>query len=626
MSVYSKIALVPLLFCLSCAPKSVKETTGTAMIKGDESDSWLEQAKFGMFIHWGLYSVPAGNWKGAEVPWYAEWLQRTKRIPIDDYSQIAKEFDPKGFDAEEWVALAKRAGMKYIIITAKHHDGFAMYDSNISTYDIADASPFGRDPLAELAAECQKEGIKLCFYYSNEQDWHEPGARGNFWDFKPPTAMQFQQYLDEKVKPQVKELLTEYGPIGIIWFDTPKIITAEQSEQLYDLVHATQKNTLVNGRVGNGYGDYICYGDNDLPAAVIEQPWETIGTMNDTWGYSTHDSNWKSTKQLLQLLTQIVSKGGNYVLNIGPTGEGTIPDDYKKRLREIGSWLKVNGEAIYGAGTTPLGSEKSWGTITTQPGKLYVHIYDWPKEKLIIPGLSTTIKKAYLLDDKSIAVPAKIIRNMGENIPGLELGLPMEAPDPYVSVVVLEIGEEPAVVDEIVPDQDGSILLESFMATAKDPAMNGELETHEGGVIADWNRTSLTLDWDFTVLEPGTYDIVLVGSSSYWFGWDPGHTVSANFGDTILTKRTTDDGRRNNLRSWVAPDVLTALGQVTFKTSGTKNLSFSVEKFPVGNKVPFRFRSIQLIPIDQNFWKSKPGFTEPTKTVLEQMKNAGIEF
>ncbi len=223
---------------------------------------WWRDARFGMFIHWGLYAVPAGEWKGKQIPGIGEWIMNRARIPVDEYEQLATQFNPVNFNAEEWVRVAKDAGMKYITITAKHHDGFAMFGSKASRYNIVDATPFHRDPLKELAAACQKAGIKLCFYYSQTQDWHEPDADGNTWDFPDESKKDFAKYLKEKAIPQVRELLTNYGPIGMIWFDTPRKITKEQSEELAALVHQLQPQCLVNGRVGHNAGDYDSAGDN----------------------------------------------------------------------------------------------------------------------------------------------------------------------------------------------------------------------------------------------------------------------------------------------------------------------------------------------------------------------------
>jgi len=313
---------------------------------------WWREARFGMFIHWGLYAIPAGVWKGKDVAGIGEWIMRRAEIPVTEYEQLTEKFNPVQFNAKTWVGIAKKAGMKYIVITAKHHDGFALYDSPCSEYDIVDATPYRKDPMAALARECRKAGIKLCFYYSQWQDWHEPNGANNDWDFDE-SAKDYAKYIRGKVRPQVTELLTQYGPIGLIWFDTPGQITRGQSLSLKRLVHTLQPKALVSGRVGNELGDYGSLGDNQIPGGRVTGDWETPATMNDTWGFKTKDHNWKSVKTLLYLLVDLASKGVNYLLNVGPTKEGIIPKSSVDRLTAIGTWMKVNSEAIYGTGANP---------------------------------------------------------------------------------------------------------------------------------------------------------------------------------------------------------------------------------------------------------------------------------
>src|SRR5690349_2759768 len=307
---------------------------------------WFRNAHFGMMIHWGLYSVPAGTWKGKRIEGLGEWIMNHAKISVKEYEQLAPQFDPEKFNAEEIVRIAKNAGMKYIVITSKHHDGFAMYHSKVSKYNIYDATPFHRDPMKELADAAQKAGIKLCFYYSQTQDWHEPDAVGNTWDFKDDSKKDFEKYLKEKVEPQVRELLTNYGPIGLIWFDTPRNITKEQSKELVDLVHSIQPDCLVSGRVGHGLGDYDSAGDNQISVGKVKRVWETPVTMNDTWGYKSYDQNWKPVSVLIRQLVQVASQGGNYLLNVGPTSEGLIPQPSVDRLKAVGDWMKVHSDAV----------------------------------------------------------------------------------------------------------------------------------------------------------------------------------------------------------------------------------------------------------------------------------------
>ena len=334
---------------------------------------WFTEGKFGMFIHWGPYSVLGGEWKGHRIEQgdIAEWIMQRFQIPVEEYRKVAATFNPTGFNARDWVALAKSTGMKYIIITSKHHDGFAMYDSEVSNYNIVDYTPFNRDPLKELSEACAEAGIKLCVYYSHREDWEHPYAYGNTWDFdSSQTNLDvmdypelFRKYLDEKAIPQLKELLTNYGPLGIVWFDRG-MYTQEQGKEFADLVHTLQPGCLVNGRVGHYdkelLGDYQSMTDNGMPIGGIEEYWETPQTLNDTWGYSKQDQNWKSPEEIIRRMVTIVSNGGNYLLNVGPTGEGIIPAPSVGILTEVGKWMEINSESIYGTSPSPFSYQLPW--------------------------------------------------------------------------------------------------------------------------------------------------------------------------------------------------------------------------------------------------------------------------
>lgn len=413
--------------------------------------AWWREARFGLFIHWGLYAVPEGEWKGKPIPGLGEWIMNRAKIPVKEYEQLATQFNPVKFNAEEWVKVAEDAGMKYLVITSKHHDGFAMYHSKVSKYNIYDATPFKRDPLKELSEACARHGIKFGFYYSQAQDWHEPNGAGNTWDFGPDDKKDFDQYLRGKAEPQVKELLTGYGPICLIWFDTPRMMNKERSQRFIDIVHSLQPSTLIDGRLG-AEGDYRSMGDNRIPDTVVPGDWEVPATLNHTWGFKKDDNDWKSPEDLTFKLVDIVSKGGNYLLNVGPTAEGVIPQPSQDNLRAVGRWLKVNGEAIYGAGPTAFGYElgaidetqkdaagkplfvaKTDWRCTTKSGKLYVHVFKWPQQPLELTKVTGKITKAYLLADARKA-PLKI-RQEGDRV---SMSLPLKPPGEIASVVVLE--------------------------------------------------------------------------------------------------------------------------------------------------------------------------------------------
>lgn len=341
-----------------------------------------------MFIHWGLYAIPAGQWQGNAIPGIGEWIMLRARIPVREYERLASQFNPTQFDADAWVSLAKNAGQKYLTITAKHHDGFCMFDSQVTDYTIVKATPFGRDPMTELASACQRHGIRLCFYYSQTQDWHHPNGDGNDWDYDE-ASKDFDGYVEDYVKPQVRELLTNYGPVGLIWFDTPRRMTFEQSSSLVDLVHELQPDCLVNGRIGNGLGDYAETGDNAIPDSNQTMDWEVPATINDTWGYKSDDHNWKSAGQLLRKLVDCASKGGNYLLNVGPTAEGLIPEPSQERLLEVGRWLAVNGESVYGTSAGPV-QGVDWCRSTQRGDMVYIHSFDGPAHGQLRPPVAVS--------------------------------------------------------------------------------------------------------------------------------------------------------------------------------------------------------------------------------------------
>jgi alpha-L-fucosidase len=411
--------------------------------------AWWREARFGMFIHWGLYSQDGCFWKGQDGK--TEHMMRHLKIPLAEYAKIAAEFNPVKFDADAWVRTAKQAGMKYLVITTKHHDGFAMFRSKASDYDIVDRTPFRRDPLAELAAACRKHGLKLGVYYSLGRDWQDPdvptrdGYRSNTWDYPDESKKDFSRYFERKVKPQVRELLTGYGPIGIVWFDTPEKVSPAQSEELVRLIRELQPGAIVNARVGNRMGDYAVE-EQKVPEGGTPRPWETCMTLNRHWGWHKMDDEWKSSERLVQTLVDVASKGGNFLLNVGPTGEGLIPAPSVERLAEVGRWMKVNGEAIRGSAICPT-DRPTWGRCTARSGpggttRLYFHVFDWPVEgKLPLPALpaGSKVVSATLLAGGKRLVVREPARDAGKEPAGVVLELPRTEPDPLSSTVVVTV-------------------------------------------------------------------------------------------------------------------------------------------------------------------------------------------
>jgi alpha-L-fucosidase len=418
---------------------------------------WFREAKYGMFIHWGLYAIPAGEYKGQRSLGIGEWIMQRLKIPVREYEQFTKQFNPVKYNPDEWVQLAQDAGMKYIVITSKHHDGFALFKSAVSKYNVVDATPYKKDLLKQLADACAKRGMRLGFYYSQSQDWYEKDGAGNTWDFGPDTdangkeLKNYDAYLRGKAEPQVKELLTNYGPVALIWFDTPRFMQGERGQRFTDLVRQLQPNTLIDGRLGIE-GDYRSTGDNVIPPEASTEAWETPATLNHTWGFRKDDTDWKRPGEVTFKLVDIVSKGGNYLLNVGPTAEGIIPQASQDILRTVGRWLKLNGDAVYGAGMSPFGDEfGEWTSknakdvrgqklflannewrVTTKPGKLYFTFFAEPRASFEIPAMRNMLLRAYRLADK--APVALTVEPNGRT--SFALQRPML--DPMATVVVVE--------------------------------------------------------------------------------------------------------------------------------------------------------------------------------------------
>jgi alpha-L-fucosidase len=415
---------------------------------------WWRDAKFGMFIHWGVYSVPAGYYKDQPVKGIGEWIMNKGKIPMAEYHAFAKDFTADKFDAAQFVATAKNAGMKYIVITSKHHDGFAMFDTKVNGWNIVQATPFKQDPLKALAKECHKQGMKLGFYYSQAQDWNNGGsAAGGKWDKAQEHDM--DDYIDKTAIPQIQEILTNYGAEApaVVWWDTPTGMTKERAARIDAVIQKLRPGLIQNNRLGGGIkGDTETPEQHIPPQGYPGRDWETCMTLNNTWGFKKDDQNWKSLETVIRNLCDIASKGGNYLLNVGPDSHGEIPIESVKRLAEVGTWMKVNGSAIYGTTATPFGEElgkpteavdaygkkrpTSSGVVwraTQKPGHVYLIIFQWPSDgKFSVPALAHSITGASLLADPS----AKLTVSQGDK--GITVSsLPAKAPDAIASVIDL---------------------------------------------------------------------------------------------------------------------------------------------------------------------------------------------
>lgn len=439
----------------------IKDTMSQA--QRDRRMAWWRAARFGLFIHWGLYAELAGYWNGqpekgsshGHPGGSSEWIMNWNKIPVADYKKVAATFDPTQFNADAWVAMAKAAGVKYIVITAKHHDGFAMFNSAVNKFNIVAATPFKRDPLRELAIACHQQEMRLGFYYSQAQDWTAPGgaaARGH-WD--KAQDGNFAEYIRTKAIPQIRELLTNYEFAGApveIWFDTPIDMTPRLASEVVSLLNQ-HPNVLWNNRLGGGYSGDFETPEQRIPAqGVPGKDWEACMYMNGSWGFKRDNTDFSSTETLLRNLIDIVSKGGNFLLNVGPDATGIIPQPEQDRLLAMGKWLKVNGEAIYGTHPGPFSDQHGaysptrknnkgnpvWIPVwdwraTARPGKVFVAIFQWPAGEFKLPAINAKVTKAYMLADAGHTA-LKFTQDTG----GIVVALPPTAPDPIASVLTLQ--------------------------------------------------------------------------------------------------------------------------------------------------------------------------------------------
>ena len=471
----------------------------------NKEHAWYKNAKFAMFIHWGLYSDVAGEWNGKHYFGINEWIMKRAKINTTDYKRLADTFNPTEFNADEITQLAVDAGMRYIVITMKHHDGFAMYHSKASKFNIVDATPYKKDPIKELAKSCKEKGLKLGFYYSQTQDWTEKDGYGNNWEYKWEEA-DFQKYLNEKALPQIEEILTNYGEVGCIFFDTPGPISADQVKQLKAMVEKHQPNCLINSRIGKGLGDFVTLGDNEIPNKPKGGLWETPDTHNNTWAYSKLDINWKSPKMIVHRLINVISKGGNYMFNIGPKGDGSVPELSADILREAGNWIHSNEEAIYGTDPVYIGGQSGL-SMTSKPGKLFLFVKEWPVDgKIWLPDYKGKIENTYFLDNKE---DVRLKRYNGLTC----IDVPLAPHDLKASVIVLEHKTAISFHTNKILNSGTQTILYPYeakidgveMETIKWMEIFGDW--HTVSTLSNWQQQGSSAEWSIEVPKPGMYEI-----------------------------------------------------------------------------------------------------------------------
>ena len=561
--------------------ESMDELWGEAAVSAAERHpglKWFTEDKYAMFIHWGLYSEMAGVWDGKTYYGIGEWIMHMADIPVEDYKAYARKFNPQKFDAMRLVRLAKAAGMKTIVITSKHHDGFAMFDSAASDFTITKATPYQKDPMKELAEACRAEGLRFGFYYSQNQDWTEP--YGGSYKGERPEGYQpedFEIYMKEKVFPQVTELLTNYGPISMIWFDTPGRMSKQYSAELVALVKKHQPDCLINSRIGGGYGDYVSLGDMHIPPVRPGlEVWETVDTTNDSWSYAWYDENWKSPKTICERLVRVIARGGSYMLNVGPKGDGSLPEMAVATLTASGEWARAHGEAIYGTQASPFDQGFSWGDITRKGDCLYLHIFEWPEQGILHladPGARVTA--ASLLHDGS---PVDLSQE--DAMLELKLGAAYGRGLPLIPVVKLQL-DGPPLVENQASQVDGltPVTLLAKMADVSGCGVksHGWMEKFgewkHDSFVENWKSPQAKASWALNVLEPGDYLVSLEYSceeeavNSEWV---------LSCGDSRITFITYESGFDSDKKFQPGPprqrNHTLQLGVLRIRESGLQNL------------------------------------------------------
>ena len=510
----------------------------------------FEEGNYAMFIHWGLYSQLANKVKDKTYYGIGEWIMhpRMAGIPVPEYKELAKTFNPVKFDAKAIAQLAKDAGMKYIIITSKHHDGFAMYDSKSNDFNVVKATPYSHDPMKDLAKACKEVGIGFGFYYSHNQDWTFPGGNGGPAKDAEGKPADFDDYFVKKCLPQVKEITSEYGPIEIVWFDTPGNMPKEYVEELVAVVRKNQPNAMICGRAGHGLGDYQSLGDMEVPVSNEPGLWETVDTTNDSWAYAWYDQNWKAPKLILERLIATVARGGTYMLNIGPRGDGSVPEHAAETLRMSGEWIHRYPQVVYGTDASPWQHALPWGDVTVRDNTMFLTVSKWPASgKLYLPGLKTGIKSARLLK----GADSEAVGHTDEN--GWTcFTVPAAAPEKLISVIQVDLEGKPEADPCFGADPDATTEILSEFATVKGATRESKRWMEKFGEwkhctqISNWKPDSAAT-WEVNVLKPGNYQVDLTYAGEPRLVW----SVGVEGGETIQNQQNASHNYQTFQMGWL---------------------------------------------------------------------------
>ncbi len=550
-----------------------------------ERGQLFKKGKYAMFIHWGLFSELAGKWDGKTYYGVSEWILNRSMANIDrrEYMAAARHFNPQDFDAMKIAQLAKDAGMRYIVITSKHHEGFAMFHSSADAFNIYDATPFKRDPLKELSEACTKLGLGLGIYYSHNYDWTYPGAtRGPKVDAQG-NSKTIDDYFHEKCLPQVEEITKNYGKLELIWFDMPSGMPKEYAEKLVAVVRRNQPHALISSRIGHNLGDYQCLGDMEVPFENVEGLWESVDVTNDTWGYAWYDQNWKSPKQILQLLLSTIARGGTYMLNVGPDGKGNIPEMIQQSLREAGKWIARYPQVIYESEPSPWKHAMPWGDVIKKGNKLYLMIYEWPRTgRLYLPGLKNPILSAKILGRRN-GSSLHITQENGWT----KLSLPYQQPDALVNVIELKMQEANVVVDNtLAVDTDYGLENVSVQFAETNNCHVNKISWAEK--FGEWKHVHCcsdlneggSLSWTVDIKSPGLYQLAL--------------TLKGN-NTKVVCKIESDEGHfvQNQQRAVEIP-LSRPMGWMRFDRAGRHTISVSLPD----KKADVSLCSISIIPVE----------------------------
>lgn len=547
----------------------------------DARMKWWREARFGMFIHWGLYAQAGGYWDGRRINGNAEWLLLMGKIPIDEYLSLSRTFNPTKFDADTWVRTAKDAGMRYIVITAKHHDGFAMYPSKFGPHHLG-RTLFQRDPLRELAEACRRHGVKLGFYYSHSQDWTNPGgvSVGGHWD--PKQKGDYDTFLEQLSAPQVDELLTNYGDDvpAILWWDLALGINEPRADLFVNLLKK-KPGIISNDRLGYYDGDYATP-EQYVPSSPLGRDFETCMTITDNWGHVAGDPSLKSLKTIVRQLVDSAAAGGNYLLNVGPDHEGVIPGSQVQRLAEVGAWLELNGESIYGTSAGPF-RHLRWGRSTSRGSKTYLHVYRWPTDGRLLVPIRNGVRSAKLLASDTPLVASD------PTAEGVVLQVPMTCPDPIDTVIELTVeGEIQPFVPVAVPSANGVLTL-----TAADAELVGKhirlAGSDESSVIGYWHAATDFVRWRVRTDRAREHEVRVTYACLPQY---EGARFEVRIGESSIAGLSQKTPGWDELRTDI-------LGIITIPAAGEHTGEVRIIDRPTTQKAFMNLQKVELIPVPQ---------------------------